>query len=317
MKIAIIGSNGQLGYDLRRILSSQQIPPMAGSTQVASLPSAERRQIIPLTHQDIEIANTEMVNNILGEIRPNIVINTAAYHRVEDCEIEYNKAFTVNAIGARNLAQTCQRFGATLVHISTDYVFDGKKGEPYVEEDVPNPLNTYGVTKLAGEYFVKNYCEKHLIVRTAGLYGIMGSRAKGGSFIDTMLNLAQERSELMVVDDQIVSPSYTLDVAKRIEELLAVQKSCSERSESNGVFHVANSGQCSWYDFASKIFEVAGLKVNIKRTSQEELRSKIKRPRYSALGSSRIQPLGLEPLRHWQEALAAYVAERKTALKTI
>jgi dTDP-4-dehydrorhamnose reductase len=283
--IAIIGSNGQLGYDLQRVLSGQRV--------------------IPLTHQDIEITNPEMVENVLRGIHPSIVINTAAYHRVEDCETEHARAFLVNAIGPRNLSQTCQKLGATLVHVTTDYVFDGTKGEPYLEEDTPNPLNTYGVTKLAGEYFVRNLCQKHLIIRTSGLYGIVGCRVKGGNFVDTMFRLANEKSEIAVVDDQVVSPSYTLDVAQRIAELLPLQ--------AYGIFHVTNSGQCSWYEFANKIFELAGLKVNLRRTSQEGLRSKIKRPRYTALTSSRTKALGLLPLRPWQEALAAYMMERKVA----
>ena len=145
MKIALIGSNGQLGHDLQRVLSTQQTLHREGTWQV-----------IPLTHQDIEITNPAVVDNVLGEIHPQVVINTAAYHRVEACEAEYAMAFQVNGIGARNLAQTCQKLGATLVHITTDYVFDGAKREPYLEDDVPNPVNTYGVTKLAGEYFVRN-----------------------------------------------------------------------------------------------------------------------------------------------------------------
>ena len=307
MRVAIIGSNGQLGYDLQRLLSGGGGGP---ATQQA-LHHGGTGQVIPLTHQDIEITNPGAVDNILGGIRPHVVINTAAYHRVEACEAEYARAFQVNGIGARNLAQTCQKLGATLVHITTDYVFDGTKREPYLEDDVPNPVNTYGVTKLAGEYFVKNLCQKHLIVRTSGLYGAMGCRAKGGNFIDTMLKLAQEKarpersegSEIMVVGDQIVSPSYTLDVAGRIAELLTAQ--------GYGIFHVTNSGQCSWHEFACKIFELAGVRVNVKKTSQEELRSKIKRPRYSVLSSSRLETLGLQPLRPWQEALTAYMDERK------
>jgi len=307
MRVAIIGSNGQLGYDLQRLLSGGGSGP---ATQQA-MHHEGAWQVIPLTHQDIEITNPGAVDNVLGGIHPHVVINTAAYHRVEDCEAEYARAFQVNGIGARNLAQTCQKLGATLVHITTDYVFDGTKGEPYLEDDAPNPVNTYGVTKLAGEYFVKNLCQKHLIVRTSGLYGTMGCRAKGGNFIDTMLKLAQEKarpgrsegSEIMVVGDQIVSPSYTLDVAGRIAELLTAQ--------GYGIFHVTNSGQCSWHEFACKIFELAGVRVNVKKTSQEELRSKIKRPRYSVLSSSRLEALGLQPLRPWHEALAAYMDERK------
>lgn len=290
--IAIIGSNGQLGYDLQRALSGQRALHHKGTGQV-----------IPLTHRDIEITDPVMVENVLSNIRPDTVINTAAFHRVEDCEAEYAKAFLTNAIGPRNLAQTCQKLGATLVHVTTDYVFDGTKREPYMEEDAPNPINTYGVSKLAGEYFIRNLCQKHLIIRTSGLFGIVGCRVKGGNFIDTMLRLANERAEIAVVDDQTVSPSYTLDVAQRIAELLPLR--------TYGIFHVTNSGQCSWYEFASKIFELAGPRVNLRRTSQEEMRSKIKRPRYTVLASSRIEVLGLRPLRPWQEALVAYMAERK------
>lgn len=309
IRVAIIGSNGQLGYDLQRILCR-------GTLQRApTLHHGGTGQVIPLTHQDIEITNPGVVDSVLGGIRPHVVINTAAYHRVEACEAEYARAFQVNGIGARNLAQACQKLGATLVHITTDYVFDGTKREPYLEDDVPNPVNTYGVTKLAGEYFVRNLCQRHLIIRTSGLYGVMGCRAKGGNFIDTMLKLAKEKqekarlghsegSEIMVVGDQIVSPSYTLDVAGRIAELLTAQ--------GYGIFHITNSGQCSWYEFACKIFELAGVRVNVKKTSQEELRSKIKRPRYSVLSSNRLDALRLQPLRPWQEALSAYMAERKT-----
>ncbi|MFQ5862618.1 MAG: dTDP-4-dehydrorhamnose reductase [Candidatus Brocadiales bacterium] len=282
MRVAIIGANGQLGNDLLK---------------------AFQEETVPLTHDDIEITNPGRVDLVLGTIRPDVVINTAAFHRVEDCETEYAKAFEVNAIGAMNVARVSEKLGAALIHISTDYVFDGKKHEPYLEDDLPNPLNTYGLTKLAGEYYVRNLCSRHYVVRTSSLFGLAECRAKGGNFIDTMLRLAKEQPELRVVDDQFFAPTYTWDLTQKIKELAT--------RERYGIYHMANSGQCSWYEFATRIFELEGLhSVNIKKVSQEEFRSKVMRPSYSVLGSKELNALGLGPLRPWQDALEDYMAQR-------
>lgn len=299
MKVAVIGANGQLGSDLLRAFSGGEA--------------------IPLTHADIEIVSSQEVEKVLAGISPQVVINTAAFHRVEDCEEEYIKAFQVNAIGPRNLARSCQRLGATLVHISTDYIFDGKNPPKadsggYLEEDRPNPLNTYGLTKLASEYYVRNLCSKHFIVRTSALYGMAKCRAKGENFIDTMLRLAKEKPEIKVVDDVITAPTYTWDLARKIRELIELEQPLNPGAlkplNLYGVYHITNSGQCSWYDFAEKIFGLEGLSVDLKRVSQKEFHSKVMRPNYSVLENGHLKALGLEPLRPWHEALAEYMAER-------
>lgn len=287
MKVALIGSNGQLGNDLLKVFG--------------------KKNTVPLTHDKIEITDHEQTDAVLNSIKPDVVINTAAFHRVEDCETEYAKAFRVNAIGAANVARTSEKLNAILVHISTDYVFDGEKREPYTEDDLPNPLSTYGVTKLAGEYYVRNLCSRHYIIRTSGLYGLAWCRAKGGNFIDTMLRLAKEQPELKVIDDQFLVPTFTWDLAEKIKELVA-----TDHEDHYGIYHISNSGQCTWYEFAAKIFELEGLRsVNLRKTTHGEFRSKVMRPDYSVLGSDRLKSIGLDPLRPWQDALRDYMSQRK------
>lgn len=287
MKVAIIGANGQLGSDLVKVFQGGDV--------------------VPLTHSDIEITNSAQTDSVLRGIRPDVVINTAAFHKVEDCETEYARAFEVNGIGAANLARSLEKLGAVLVHISTDYVFDGKKRNPYLEDDPPNPLNTYGLTKLAGEYYIRNLCSRHYIIRTSGLYGLARCRAKGGNFIDTMLQLVKEQPELKVVDDQVLVPTYTWDLAQKIKELLI-----KDHTNHYGICHMANSGQCSWYEFAAMIFELEGLNgANLRRVTSEEFRSKVLRPHYSVLGSKVLKSMGIEPLRPWQDALKDYMAQRR------
>src|SRR5208282_197145 len=185
MNIAVIGSNGQLGSDVVRVLVHQG------------------EDVYSLTHADIEVSSLESVADCLRSKRPEIVINTAAMHHVENCEQEPGKAYAVNAVGPRNLATVARDLGAVLMHVSTDYVFDGRKGSPYVEEDNPLPLNAYGITKLAGEHYVRATAPKHFVIRTSGLYGKSPCRAKGGlNFIELMLKLAKERGEVRVVDSE-------------------------------------------------------------------------------------------------------------------
>jgi len=189
-----------------------------------------------------------------------------------------------------------------LVHISTNYVFDGQKREPYTEDDPPNPLSVYGASKLTGEYFARNICPKHFVIRTSGLYGVAGSRAKGGNFVETMIRLAKERKPIRVVTDQVLTPTYTRDLAEKIKELL--------QTEAYGLYHITNSGQCSWYEFAAKIFELLGGKPDFGPTTSAEFGAKAKRPAYSVLAHERLKQLGLDDLRLWPEALEAYLEEK-------
>ena len=282
MRVALIGANGQLGCDITRVLNGSDL--------------------ISLAHSDIEITDFKLMADVLSEHKPDIVINTAAYHRVDDCETNLEKAFSVNALGARNLALYSKENKICLMHISTDYVFDGKKTSPYVESDLPDPLNAYGVSKLAGEHFVRSITDEHFIVRTSGLYGIHKCRAKGGNFIDTMVKLSQEQDVIRVVDDEVLTPTYTLDVAYQIRELI--------ETGAYGTYHITNQDQCSWYEFASKIFELMDIQVNLERITADEFRSPARRPSYSVLENKALKDIGIDRMRDWDDALNAYLQRR-------
>ncbi len=285
MKVLITGANGQLGADLCQALHSFEI--------------------IPLTHKDIEITNMNLVKEAFSKYAPDIVINTAAYVRVDECETSKDEAYLVNAIGARNMAVATQDLGAKLVHISTDYIFGGESDSrtiPYTEFDTPVPPNLYGRSKLAGEKLVQHLCLKHFIVRTSGLFGVAGSSGKGGNFVETMLTLGRERDELRVVRDQVFSPTYTKDLARKIVQLI--------NTASHGIFHITNRGACSWYEFTSEILRLAGLKVRLTPITSDEYPQKAERPHFSVLDNYQLRLLGMDDMRPWREALKDYMKER-------
>ena len=285
MKVAVIGANGQLGTDLCR-----------------ALPVSD---VIPLTEDDIDIADMASVSKLMLRTRPDTIINTAAYVRVDDCEDEIDKAFSVNALGARNVAVLAQELAARLVHISTDYVFGGEpelRLTPYTEFDAPVPLSVYGKSKLAGEDLVRHLCHEHFIIRSSALFGVAGSCGKGGNFIETMLGLARERTEVRVVDDQVFSPTYTWDLARKITQVM--------NTDHYGIFHVTNRGACSWYGFATEILRLAGLKTPVVPITSEQYPQKARRPRYSVLDNYHLRLLGLDDMRPWPEALKDYMIAR-------
>ena len=285
MKVIVIGASGQLGSDLCK---------QVGTTD-----------LVPLTHADIEISKMDSVRDSLSKHRPGIIINTAAFHRVDDCEDNPDKAFRVNAMGARNVAVIAQELGAKLVNISTDYIFGGEvepRTIPYTEFDTPVPPNLYGKTKLAGEDFVRHLCHQHFIVRASGLFGIAGSSGKGGNFIETMLKLAKERDELKVVNDQVFSPTYTKDLARKIAQLMT--------TAYYGIFHITSKGVCSWYEFTKEILKLAGIKTPVVPITSEQYPQKARRPRYSVLGNYHLRLLGMDDMRPWQEALKDYLAAK-------
>ena len=279
LKVLLIGANGQLGSDLIKFLKNEHL--------------------IPLTHRDIEITNYKNVRSIINKYKPQVVINTAAYHKVDECEKNPLKAFKVNALGTRNVALVCKEVNSVLVFISTDYIFDGKKGKPYIETDPPNPLNVYGISKLSGELFVRSILEKYFIIRTSGLFGLSGSREKGGNFIETMLKLAMGKKEIKVVDDQIVSPTYTFDLAQKIYQLIKIGKF--------GIYHITNKGECSWYELAKKVFELMNIKVKLQNISTEKFGATAKRPKYSVLRNFKLEKLGIDDLRTWDKAVESYL----------
>ncbi len=285
MKVVVTGANGQLGTDLCKVL--------------------QHFELIPLTHKEIEISDINSVKYAFCKHKPDIIINTAAYVRVDDCETEQDRAFLINTLGARNVAVIAQELGAKLVHISTDYVFGGEAeppAVPYSEFDTPSPLSIYGKSKLAGENFVRHFCPKHFIVRTSGLFGITGASGKGDNFVETMLRLAKERDELRVVNDQVFSPTYTKDLAQKIAQLIT--------TEYYGIFHVTNKGSCSWYEFTKEILKLADLKIRLIPITSDEYPQKARRPRFSVLDNYHLRLLALDDMRTWQEALRDYMISK-------
>ena len=278
MKVVIIGGNGQLGMDLVKAFSDMEA--------------------IPITHTDIEVSELNSVSGVLSVFRPDIIINTAAYHKVDDCEKYPEQSYKINAIGALNLAKVSESMNIPLVHISTDYVFDGKKQTPYVESDSPHPLNVYAVTKVAGEHFITANTSRYYIVRSSGLYGHHVCRAKGRNFIDTMLKLSGERKEVRVVNDEILTPTYTYHLAMQIRELVD--------TDAFGIYHCTNNGSCSWFEFAEEIFRKAGVKTSVVPVSAKEFPSPVKRPSYSVLENAALHSLGIDHMPQWQESLAHY-----------
>jgi dTDP-4-dehydrorhamnose reductase len=289
MKVAVLGANGQLGHD------------------VAAAFAAQGNAVTGLTHEQVEVASIESVRSVLEGLRPDLVVNTVAFHHVEKCEADPALAFAVNGVGARNVAQVTDSLGASLIHISTDYVFDGNKAAPYIEEDRPQPLNVYGNTKLSGEHFASSINPRHFVVRVSAIYGENPCRAKGGlNFVELMLKLAREREELRVVDDEFISPTPTSQIA---QQLLVLSKSAHY-----GLYHATAEGSCSWFDFAAAIFELTGTRVRLERARPGEFPAKVPRPKYSVLENKSLKSRSLNVFTPWQDGLARYLAQRAAVL---
>ena len=282
MRIAVIGGNGQLGED------------------VAAAFAGEGDEVTALTHQDVEVSSADSVARCLENLSPEVVINTAAFHHVEKCESKPAEAFAANAVGARNVARASHSLGATLFHISTDYVFDGLKQSPYTEQDPAMPLNVYGNSKLAGEYFVRAENPRHFVVRVSGLYGLHPCRAKGNlNFVELMLKLSRERDELRVVNDEFVTPTPTVEVARQLVVL--------SRTSDYGLYHATSEGSCSWYEFAKAIFELSRTKVKLEPARPGEFPVKVARPKYSVLENAALKQNGRNVFEHWKKGLERYL----------
>jgi dTDP-4-dehydrorhamnose reductase len=227
------------------------------------------------------------------------VLNTTAFNKVDAAEADAGEALRVNAYAAQQLALICRDLDIVLMHISTDFVFDGAKRTPYIESDLPNPLSAYGASKFAGEVLVRAAWPKHYIVRTCGLYGVAGSSGKGGNFVNTMLRLARENKPIKVVSDQVCTPTNTQDLAAQLAVLL--------ETSAYGTYHVNNHGACSWHEFATEIFRLAGLQANLSPITSQQFGAPAKRPPYSVLQNAALQTLGIDQMRDWHEALASYV----------
>jgi dTDP-4-dehydrorhamnose reductase len=288
MKIAVIGADGQLGRDVVRAFEG------IGD------------EVYGLTHTEVEISNIDSVVKALQSALPDVVVNTAAMHHVERCEQDPGAAFNVNALGARNLAEATRSLGILLMHISTDYVFDGNKREPYIESDAPLPLNVYGNTKLAGEHFVRTLNPKHFVLRTSALYGKAPCRGKGGlNFVELMLNLARESGKVRVVDSEVVSPTPTAELARQIVVLC--------RSEAYGLYHATAEDSCSWFEFARAIFDVTNTAVQLEVAGPNEFPAKVPRPIYSVLENRALKAQGLNLFKTWRESVSDYLGVRDGA----
>ena len=286
MKVAVLGGNGQLGRDVAKAFAA------AGDS------------VTNFTHEQIEVSSIDSVRATLESVQPELVINTAAFHHVEKCEANPALAFTVNGLGARHVAQVTNALGARLIHISTDYVFDGAKSLPYQEEDPAFPLNVYGNTKLSGEHFVLTLIPRHFVVRVSAIYGENPCRAKGGlNFVELMLKLAKEREELRVVDDEFVSPTPTALIAQQLVVL--------NKSADYGLYHATSEGSCSWFEFASAIFELTKTKIRLERAQPGEFPVKTPRPKYSVLENAALKRKSLNIFTHWEEGLQQYLAQRE------
>lgn len=283
MRILLTGAEGQLAQDLARVLA--------------------REDVVAVTHEQLEISDGAAVQALADQVRPECIINTAAFHDVNDCEDQAHKAFAVNGGGVAHLARATHRLNAVLVHFSTDYVFDGAKRSPYVESDPPGPLSAYAMSKLAGEWAVQNYCEKYFLVRPCGLYGLGGRTSRKGNFLETVLRPAVAGKPIRVVTDHIVTPTSTRELAERFLPLL--------RSGAYGLYHMTNTGECSWYEFAQEAFRQMGISCQITPTTGAEFGEKARRPPYSVLDNARLRAAGFPDFRPWQEALAHYLHERQ------
>ncbi len=284
MRIALAGAPGQLGTDLQAAL---------------------RGDVVALGHEHIKITDPRSIENALDIAQPDIVINAAAYNRVDRAEDEPDVAFAVNALGPRNLALYCERNKVALLHVSTDYVFGGDRDHstPYRETDATAPLSAYGISKLAGEFFVQNLCRRHFVVRTCGLYGHAAIAGQGkGNFVETMLRLGKQRDELRIVGDQRCTPTATADLARAIAALI--------ETNAFGLYHAANAGNTTWYELALEIFEIASIDVNVTPITTEEFGAKAIRPCYSVLDCGKLSEVVGFKFPSWKEAVKTYLVGR-------
>jgi dTDP-4-dehydrorhamnose reductase len=281
--LLLLGARGQLGTDLARVFAGPEL--------------------VTLAREELDITDGTAVERVLTAAAPAVVLNATAFNRVDDAESDPQPAFAVNAVATHHLARAASRVGARLVHFSTDYVFGGAGPGPFAEDALPAPVNAYGVSKLAGEHLVQSAGPQHLVIRTCGLYGLAGSRGKGGNFVETMLRLAREGRAIRVVEDQVCTPTYSEDLADAVRRLLAVDP-------PGGLYHVTNDGTCSWFEFARQIFVLTGLAPDLAPTTSEAYGAPARRPANSVLANTRFPALGLAPLRPWPEALRSYLAAK-------
>lgn len=288
MRILISGANGQLGKELTRILNT-------GFAEIGEIPcTLKNADIINTDVDNLDITNINNVLSFVENERPQVIINCSAFTNVDLCETDKDTAFNVNSLGPRNLAIAAQKVNTKLIHISTDYVFSGDGNEPYCEYDICNPQSIYGKTKYLGEQYVKEFCSKYFIVRTSWLYGY-----EGNNFVKTIMNLAEQRESIKVVNDQRGNPTNANDLAYHILKLVD--------SNEYGIYHCTGNGECSWYDFACKIVEYANINCEVMPCTTEEFPRPAKRPSYSSLNNMMLKNTIGDKMRFWQDALKNFI----------
>ncbi|MBU5592516.1 dTDP-4-dehydrorhamnose reductase [Clostridium sp. MSJ-4] len=292
MKILITGAKGQLGSQIINIINN-------GQSELGNIDSVYNNcEIMALDVDELDITNLNKCKTVAKELKPELIINCAAYTNVDNCEKQEDLAFKINALGARNLAIIAEELGAKLVQVSTDYVFAGNGNEPYKEYDITNPLSVYGKSKLLGENYVREFCSRYFILRTAWLYGLNGS-----NFVKTIMKAAKEKGELKVVNDQRGNPTYAEDLAHHILALAV--------TEEYGIYHCTGQGECSWYDFAKAIVEYSNIPCKVEPITSEQLDRAAKRPSYSSLDNMMLRCTIGNNMRDWKEALEKFICKVK------
>jgi dTDP-4-dehydrorhamnose reductase len=279
MRVLVLGASGQLGSDILRLWRDPGV------------------ELVPATRADADVTDREAVDALLARVRPDVTINTAAFHNLPACEQDPERCFRVNVAGGLHVARAAKAAGSAIVQFSTDYVFDGTKGAPYLETDARRALNVYGASKLATEDVVAQANPDWAVVRVSGLYGLAGSAGKGGNFVETMLRLARDGAPLRVVRDQVTAPTNTAEVAEALLPLV--------RAGMHGVYHLEPGAPCSWHEFATAIFTFLDRDVSVEPITAAEFGAPFARPAYSYLASTRVPHL-----RHWRDGLARYLREK-------
>ncbi len=274
MRVALTGSNGMLGYAINQVFTDIEL--------------------IGITRRDFDITDLDKSIAAIREISPDYLIHAAAYTDVDGNERSPEKAYLINGLGARNVVMACEKINCPVIYISTDYVFDGSKKEPYNEWDKPDPINRYGLSKFLGERFVMSLTNSFYIVRTSWLYG-----KNGKNFVDSIIRLMSGKKQIDVVDDQVGSPTYTYDLAVKLRELIG---------RGYGTYHITNTSQCSWYEFAVEIARLKGINnVEIRPATSDKINRPAARPAFSVLGNTMLKLEGIKELRHWKNALEDYL----------
>lgn len=276
MKVIITGANGQLGLEL-----------------VKQLQSKDEYEVISTNKYSLNIVNFNSVNDFILDNKPDVLINCAAYTSVDLCEENIEDAYKLNALGPKNLAIACEKIGAKLVQISTDYVFDGSSRIAYREDNETKPNSIYGRSKLMGEQFVKDFCSRYFVIRTAWLYG------DGNNFVRTMLKLSENNKEINVVSDQYGNPTSTIELSRVIINLI--------NTEYYGIYHATSEGYCSWYEFAKKIFQLSNIDIKLNPITRDEFKLSAQRPSYSALDNFMLRLIGLNSFKNWEDSLKEYI----------